>query len=134
MIKKKSKKRIIFYNNTSRPTNRTLRVRTWTSFEMVEKSVVQNTTKSLKPSGDKNFPKLKACRFCDIFWSTGFRSIAGNAEISDSVVIWCFGGRLNGLPTNTRIFCISDWTPWSVGPEGKDSTVVEHLFRKKKQE
>lgn len=115
---------------TSMPISRTLRVLTWTSLATVEKSVVQNTTKSFRPSGWTKFSSFSRDLFCFNFRSTEFGSIERKAGINVSSYIWCFGGRFNGAPIVTRNLCISGCNSSCeeyAGGEGKDSTVVEHL-------
>ena len=117
------------FSITSMPISRTLRVLTWTSFATVEKSVVQNTTKSLRPSGWTKFSSISRDLFFN-FRSTEFGSMERKAGINVSSHIWCFGGRFNGAPIVIRNLCISCCNSCCeeyVGGEGKDSTVVEHL-------
>lgn len=119
--------------HTSRPSSRTLRVLTWTSLDTVAKSLVQNMKKSLKPSGQVDFSLWHDPDLCSLLWLTVSESIEGNTGSKESATIWCFGGRLNGAPTKTRISCNSGSIPILeeyVGVEGNDSTVVEHLIGK----
>lgn len=114
--------------HTSRPSSRTLRVLTCTSFMIVAKSLVQNMKKSPKPSGRMNFSILKG-NLCSILESSTDGLVTGNSELSESVTDWWFGGRFRGVPTTTRIFW-SSGAPWLdeiVGAGGNDSTLVEHL-------
>lgn len=69
--------------HTSRPSSRTLRVLTCTSFMIVAKSLVQNMKKSPKPSGRMNFSILKG-NLCSVLESSTDELVTGNRRLAES--------------------------------------------------
>lgn len=69
--------------HTSRPSNRTLRVLTCTSFMIVAKSLVQKMKRSPKPSGRMNFSILKG-NLCSVLESSTDELVTGNRGLAES--------------------------------------------------